>query len=231
MFGSKFLIVMLTMAIPILIACDTHQPTQDSAVNETITLPQPAEDGDISVEQALSQRRSIREYTGEPLTLEEVSQILWAAQGITLPSRGFRTSPSAGATFPLYIYVAVSNVTDLETGLYLYHPGGHELQKVSAEDKKETIYAAGLRQSALQEGACTFVITGDYQRTTGRYGERGVRYVHNEVGHVGQNIHLQAEALGLGTVVVGAFNNDDIINGLNLPDNKDPFYLMPVGRK
>lgn len=193
-------------------------------------FPQPRHDSAISIEETLLKRRSVRDYTGEPLTLQEVSQLLWAAQGITDP-RGLRTAPSAGATYPLETYVVVGDVENLTKGVYRYHLPKHELVKVLDGDLRAELAAAALGQRWVREGAINIVLTAIYERTTARYGDRGIRYVHMEVGHVGQNIHLQAVALGLGTVVIGAFRDDQVKEILHLPKDEHPLYIMPVGRK
>lgn len=199
--------------------------------NQITPLPEPALTSDYSVEEALKNRRSIRRYTDEPVDLPTVSQILWAAQGITHEQRGYRTSPSAGATFPLEIYLVAGNVDDLPQGLYRYDPQEHHLISMAEGDLRSDLSAAALGQTPVRDGAFVVIIAADYDRTTGRYGERGIRYVHMEVGHVGQNIHLQAESLGLGTVVIGAFNDSDVKRILHLPADIEPLYLMPLGKK
>ncbi|MBT9149799.1 MAG: SagB/ThcOx family dehydrogenase [Dehalococcoidia bacterium] len=199
------------------------------AVADVIKLPEPRHDGDVSVEATLLKRRSVRDYTGEALTLQEVSQLLWAAQGITDP-RGLRTAPSAGATYPLEILLVVGDITNLPQGVYRYKPHEHKLVKVLEGDLRAKLAHAALGQTWVREGAINIIITAIYERTTRRYGDRGIRYVHMEVGHVGQNIHLQAVALNLGTVVVGAFRDDQVKKILNLPPDEHPLYIMPVGR-
>jgi len=194
-----------------------------------IKLPEPRYRSDISIEEALLKRRSIRDYTGEPLTLQEVSQLLWAAQGITDP-RGFRTAPSAGALYPLEVYVVVGDVENLAVGVYRYNPHEHELVKVLDGDKRADLAKAAVGQSCVEEAAIDIVITGVYERTTKKYGERGVRYVHIEVGHAAQNVCLQATAMGLGAVTVGAFYDDQVGEILNIMKGEQPLYIIPIGR-
>jgi len=195
-----------------------------------IRLPEPRYDSDVSVEQSLLRRRSIRSYRAEPLTLQETSQLLWAAQGIT-DARGFRTAPSAGALYPLELYVVAGDVENLASGIYKYKPGKHELALVIAGDRRSELAEAALGQSAVEEGALVIVFTAVYGRTTDKYGERGIRYVHIEVGHAAQNLCLQATAMGLGAVTIGAFHDDQVSELLNLPGNEQPLYVIPVGRK
>jgi SagB-type dehydrogenase family enzyme len=195
-----------------------------------IGLPQPRYRGDVSLEEALLQRRSVREYTGEPLTLEEISQLLWAAQGITDP-RGFRTAPSAGGLYPLEVYLVAGEVAGLEAGVYKYRPQEHSLIRVVVGDRRENLCTAALGQVWVREAAADIVILAVYERTTVKYGDRGIRYVHLEAGHAAQNVCLQATALGLGTVTVGAFYDDEVQAVLGAPKNEKPLYVMPVGRK
>lgn len=195
-----------------------------------LKLPEPHYDGNVSIERALRERRSVRDYAGEPMTLTEVSQVLWAAQGVTGPN-GERTAASAGALYPLEVYVVVGNVTEMPEGVYRYRPHQHALAKISGRDVRAKLAAAALNQNFIADAAINLVFTAVFERTTGYYGKRGEQYVHAEVGHAAQNVHLQAAAMGLGTVVVGAFDDDRVIQILDLPRNERPLYLMPMGRK
>jgi len=197
---------------------------------QEIRLPEPAKDGEMSVEKAISQRRSTRSFKDEPITLDHVSQILWAAQGITEEQRKFRTAPSAGATYPLEVFLVSGMVEGLEPGVFRYMTLNHSLSNVLDGDKRQDLYAQALRQPAIISAPAVVVIAGVFKRTTGRYGSRGEQYVYMEVGHVGQNIHLQAESLGLGTVVIGAFDDSGVQRVLGLPRDMIPFYIMPMGK-
>ena len=181
----------------------------------------------MSVEQVLKERRSIRSYEDQDLTLDELAQLLWAAQGIT-GGGGKRTAPSAGSLYPLEIYAVVGEVAELEPGVYRYEPVGHELDKVKAGDLRAELAQAALGQMWIQRAPLVLVVVAHYERTAWKYGDRGTRYVHIEVGHVGQNIYLQAHALGLGTVMVGAFTDGQVRNLLGVEG--DPLAIMPVGR-
>ena len=205
-------------------------PTPSTEQETTIRLPEPRYESDVPIEQSLLQRRSIRSYTGEPLTLQEVSQLLWAAQGITNP-RGFRTAPSAGALYPLEVYVVCGQVEDLTSGVYRYEPGEHQLVRIMDGDRRAELARAALGQSCVEEGAIAIVFTAVYDRTTAKYGDRGISYVHIEVGHAAQNLCLQATALGLGVVTVGAFYDEKVTKLLNLLEAEQPLYIIPVGRK
>ncbi len=194
-----------------------------------VALPEPSVESNYSIEQTLQQRRSVRSFTNQAIQIADVSQLMWAAQGITESSRGFRTSPSAGATFPMEIYVVVTMVGELEHGLYHYQIGKHTLEQKISGDLRGPLLESALMQEWLSQAAAIIVVCADYSRTTARYGERGIRYVHMEAGHVGQNLALQAVALGLGTTMVGAFYDEQLSEILNLPQSLDPLYIIPVG--
>jgi SagB-type dehydrogenase family enzyme len=196
---------------------------------DMIELPDVITDGDISLERAISLRRSVRAYRDAPLTLSELGQLLWSAQGVT-NERGFRTAPSAGATFPLEMFVMVNNVGNLAKGIYHYDPFDHSLELIRKEDVAEPLFGACLSQSMILEGGAVLIFTAVYERTTARYGDRGERYILNEVGHASQNVHLQAAALDLGTVVIGAYRDDEVEDVLRLGDQHKVLYLMPVGK-
>ena len=196
---------------------------------QVVSLPDPVRDGGVSLERALSARESVREFTSSSLTLGEVSQLLWSAQGETRRDGG-RTAPSAGALYPLEIYVVVGAVESLEPGIYRYRPERHDLLAVGAGDHRSQLASAALSQSWMRDAAIMIVVAAQYARTTGKYGERGRKYVHMEVGHTAQNVYLQATALGLGTTFVGAFNDNQVKGIIGLPAAEHPLGIMPVGR-
>ena len=197
---------------------------------QVVNLPEPQPKGSISLEESLRQRRSIREYTEAALSLKDISQLLWAGQGV-VNSGGKRTAPSAGALYPLKLYVAAGNVESLSKGVYKYQPNSHKLVQTDTTDRRRELYKAALEQIWVKNASAVIVITAAYQRTTSKYGERGIRYVHIEVGHVAQNIYLQANSLGLGTVIVGAFDDRDVQTSLKLPSEERVLALMPIGKK
>jgi SagB-type dehydrogenase family enzyme len=205
----------------------TLPPEQEGII---IKLPEPRYDSDVSIEQSLLRRRSIRSYSGESLTLQELSQLLWAAQGVTDP-KGFRTAPSAGALYPLELYVVAGDVQDLSPGVYRYDPDEHELLRTIEGDKRLELAEAAVWQDFVGEGAIVIVFTAVYERTSGKYGDRGIRYVHMEAGHAAQNLCLQATAMDLGVVTVGAFYDEEVVELLGLPEDEHPLYIIPVGRK
>ena len=198
---------------------------------DTLKLPKPKTKGDVSLEETIARRRSVRAIARRPLSLEQVSQILWCAQGITGKDGVKRASPSAGATYPMEIFIAVGeeSVTGLDAGVYRYVPDGHALVRTREGDVRKQVAAAALGQQFLAQAPLDVLIAADFRRTTGRYRERGIRYVHMEVGHIGQNIYLQAESLGLGTVAVGAFEDEKVAEAFGLPRELEALYLMPVG--
>jgi len=224
--------LLLLLLLPALAGCTQATPALEPTTPEPVitALPQARLQSDVSLEETLVQRRSVREYTDEALTLEDVSQLLWAAQGIT-SERGGRTAPSAGALYPLEVYVVTGNVQNLAPGIYRYNPNEHELLKVRDGDVRGELAKAALDQTAVQESAMDIIISAVYERTTRKYGDRGVRYVHLEAGHAAQNICLQATALGLGTVTIGAFDDDWVKDLVGMPGNEALLYIIPVGEK
>lgn len=193
-----------------------------------LELPQPAVDGDVSLEAAVRERRSVREYSRQSLSLAEVGQLLWAAQGVTSKGGG-RTAPSAGALYPMELYLVAGNVESLPAGLYHYQPGGHRLQRLADGDLRKALAEAALDQAWVRRAPAVLVIAGVYERSAKKYGQRAHRYTHIETGHVAQNVYLQAEALGLGTVIVGAFEDAEVRKLLGLPTDHAPLALMPLG--
>jgi SagB-type dehydrogenase family enzyme len=203
---------------------------QMKSSGERVRLSTPRYRSATSMEEALLKRRSVREYSKSVLSLVEVSQLLWAAQGIT-GQNGSRTTPSAGALFPLEVYLVAGHVGGLSSGIYKYEPRGHELTLVMSGDKREDLYGATLEQESVRDGAAAIIIAAVYEPVTQKYGERGTRYVHMEAGHAAQNVYLQAVSLDLGTVVIGAFKDERIRKVLQMPSEESPLYIMPVGRK
>lgn len=205
-------------------------------VNGEIYLPLPRRLSSMTVDEAILLRRSIREYKAEPLTVDQLSMLLWAAQGITEPRYRFRAAPSAGATYPLELYVVigdggvkVGNGEYLPAGIYKYDVMKHALIPIKKGDYREELYRAALRQKWVRDAPINIVVCAVYERTTKVYGERGYRYVYMEVGHVGENVYLMATALHLGTVVIGAFYDDQVAKIVGAKPNEHPLYIIPVG--
>ncbi len=200
-----------------------------SEENVTVKMPQPQYESQSSLESTILKRRSVRNYADEPLTLSIISQLLWAAQGITHP-RGFRTAPSAGALYPLEIYIIAGKVTNLDAGIYKYKPRGHELLKIIEGDKRTELYRVALRQRPIKDAPVILVFCAVYKRTTGKYRKRGIRYILIEIGHSSQNVCLQAVSLDLGTVTLGAFNDKKVSEVIGCKENEHPLYIMPIGK-
>lgn len=188
----------------------------------TIALPRPVDRG-MTLARALEARRSVRDFSPRPLSEIEMSQLLWAAQGIT-HGDGYRTAPSAGALYPLETYVATS------AGFFHYVPRGHRLARLGDRDLRAAMQRAALGQPVIGSAPAVFVLAAIYRRTAAKYGpERGVRYAHIEAGHAAQNLLLEAAALGLGAAPVGAFDDAALARALGLPAEQAPLYLLPVG--
>jgi SagB-type dehydrogenase family enzyme len=197
---------------------------QEKSGGENIKLPSPRYDGHVSIEKTLLERRSIRSYKEESLTLNELSQILWAAQGITEPRRGLRTAPSARALYLLEVYVLPGNVTNLPMGIYKYQPQTHELIKMENGDKKAELFKA-VGQAPIKNAPVALVISGLSDKA------QRPNWMYLEAGHAAQNVYLQAVSLKLGTVVMAGFKDEEVRKVLNLSEKEQPLYIMPIGKK
>ena len=193
---------------------------------ESLRLPEPHLQGELA--QTMQQRRSVREFAPKPLSLETVARLLWAAQGISSPD-GLRTAPSGGALYPLELHLVAGQVAGLPAGSYGYDPAEHGLTGTVRGDLRPALARAALNQSWIADAPAAVVIAAVPRRSTRKYGERGIRYVHIEVGHAGQNLLLQATAVGLGGTVVGAFDDAAVQRLLELPDGEHPLAILPVG--
>ena len=191
-------------------------------MGEIITLSKPNQSGSMPLEEAIAIRRSRRDFLPKPLSLEQIGQLTWAAQGQDAHS-SYRTAPSAGATYPLELFV----VTD--DGLFRYLPAKNSLEKLISQDLRAALASAAWGQKFVEAAPLTLVFAAEFSRTTNHYGKRGIRYVYMEVGHAAQNVHLQAEVLGLGSVAVGAFDDSSVSKVLSLPKNLEPVYMVTVG--
>jgi SagB-type dehydrogenase family enzyme len=198
-------------------------------MSELINLPKPNQDGSMSLEKAIAVRRSRRNFLPQSLTLEQISRLTWAAQGQEAGS-SYRTAPSAGATYPLELFIVTGD------GLFHYLPAKHALEKLIGQDLRAELSAAAWGQEFIEAAPLTIVFAAEFSRTTNHYGKRGIRYVYMEAGHAAQNVHLQAEALGLGSVAVGAFDDASVSKVLSLPavrrpaeKNLEPVYMVTVG--
>jgi SagB-type dehydrogenase family enzyme len=194
-----------------------------------IQLPEPRTQGSMPLETAIQLRRSIRNFAQTPLALADVGQLLWSAQGITLGA-GLRAAPSAGALYPLEVDLVAVRVVGIEPGVYRYIPKTHTLVRRAPGDKGATLGAAALHQGCVSQASAVVVLSAVYERTTRKYGQRGIRYVHAEAGHAAQNVCLQAVALQLGTVHIGAFHDEEVSRVLQLADDEKPLVLLPIGK-
>lgn len=201
----------------------------DSGKPVSIDLPEPVLKGPVSLEEALLERRSLREYSSEALKLADIGQLLWAAQGIT-DSGFYRTAPSAGALYPLEVFLIAGNISGLDPGVYRYQPKSHSLVMHMPDDVRKTLYKAALNQESIKSAPCVIVITGVMERTRSKYGSRAERYVYMEAGHAAQNLLLQSTALDLAGVVIGAFEDTATANALKLK-KEVPLYLIPIGKR
>jgi SagB-type dehydrogenase family enzyme len=226
--SRRALLIFAAAAIAAIPWGDSHAADKRSKLMEnivpgkTIDLPKPARTGP-ALEETLEKRRSVRQFAAKPLALPEISQLLWAGQGKTREWGG-RTAPSAGALYPLELYVV------LKEGIFHYRPEGHKLTAVAAGDARGPLASAALNQGCVGTAPAVFAIAAVYGRTAAKYRDRAPRYVHMEAGHAGQNIMLEAAALGLGSVPVGAFQDDAVKRVLGLPADQAPLLLIPVGR-
>ena len=216
-------LIPLSAFVAALIALGCGRQAASSGAPAQVALPGAAAVGKMSVEEAIGKRRSVRRFADKALTIEQISQLAWAAQGITEPGRGLRAAPSAGATYPLEMYVVKKD------GVFRYLPQGHALEQLSNQDRRGDLAQAALGQGSVRNAPVSFVFAAVYQRTRSRYGDRAERYVHMEAGHAAENIHLQAVALGLGSVPVGAFDDGEVGKVLGLPDDQAAIYIIPVG--
>lgn len=237
------LVILATIVLfPTVVLCQRSSDVGGQADTLAVQLPPPQFDGRCSVEKALATRRSVRSFKDESLSIATLSQLVWAAQGMTQKmdappgwswgtwQGGKRTAPSAGALYPLELYVLVGKIDGLKPAVYRYKPQTHELLNVGAGDKRSELATAAMGQKWIEDAPCVFVVGAVYKRTEAKYGERAPRYVHNEVGLAVENFCLQAVALDLGTTIVGAFKDDEVKKVLRMPAEEQPLAIVPVGK-
>ena len=195
-----------------------------------IFLPKDFIKGKLSVFDSIKTRRSIRDYSKQPVSLKELSTLLFATQGITSDYK--RAAPSAGALYPMETYLVVNYVAGLEKGLYHYLAQEHSLEIVKLGDFAQEIKEKCLNQAPLEDAAVDFIWTAVSERTTQKYGERGIRYIFIEVGHISENLYLQGNSMGLGVVSIGAFDDQAINEFLGVDPKKETVvYINAVGKK
>jgi SagB-type dehydrogenase family enzyme len=219
----------LTAAGAALAAAPARSARAQAGPGPAIKLPDVRRQGAMSLEAALWARRSTRALSRDSISLADVGQLLWAAQGVNRLD-GHRTAPSAGATYPLELYVLAARVHDLPAGTYHYKPASHELESVAAGDRLPELVTTATRQTWIADAAIVVVFAGAFDRTAGRYRDRAERYVAIEVGAAGQGLYLEAAALRLGTTMVGSFQDSTLARVVGLPAGQRPMAVMPVGR-
>lgn len=198
--------------------------------DQEIALAEPSVQGEVSVEQAIRQRRSVREFGPISLTMTEISQLAWAAQGVTDPARGYRAAPSAGATYPIEIDFLITGSDVVEDGVYRYEVEKHALVRRLTGDRRREVYEVALQQNSILQAPVLMLVSGKLARTEARYGERAPRFMYMEAGHVAQNVSLQATALGIDMVVVGAFRDAELARVIQLETGEQPLYILPLGK-
>jgi len=203
----------------------------DERMNHRMNLPKPRLIGSVSVEEAIKHRRTIRSYLSRPISTEQLSQLFWAAQGKTEDGGYKRSSPSGGALYPMDVYAVVGDngVHGLNAGIYRYDPHNHAALLVTEGDIRLDVARVSYSQMWMARAPLNLVITSEYRRITIKYGSRGERYAMIEAGHIGQNIFLQAEALGLRAGIVGAFHDKDVIRVMKINRLHEPLLILPVG--
>lgn len=223
------------LVLGVALACGSQDASEHAGGRDAIAaaapvkLPAPGRVGRVSLEQALEARRSVRHYTAQAVSMPHTAQLLWAAQGITEPVRGLRTAPSAGGRFPIEVDVVITGVGGLGDGIYRYAPKGHTLTLRRSGDLRRVIHDAALQQDPILSAPLLVVLSGVVARTEARYGDRAGRYVLMEAGHVAQNVLLQAAALGLAAVSIGAAEDAALSEALGLSPGEQPIYVIAVG--
>lgn len=197
---------------------------QDAAQPEKRVLPKVSDKGAISLEELLWKRQSTHAFTAQVPSWEQIGQMLWAAQGVNRPNEKKRTVPSAGATYPLEMYVI------LPEGIYHYLPNEHAAVQTKKGNPWEELLKAGFKPASVYHSPCVFVIGAEFERTSKRFGDEATRYVYLEGGHAAQNLLLQAEALGLSTVPIGVALNQQVCDLLGIPKEQKPIYVIATGQ-
>jgi SagB-type dehydrogenase family enzyme len=225
------LLILIFIFINLITSSLALSETLKTRASTSVKLPKQKTSGKKSLEELIHARRSKRRYSSGPLTIEQISQILWAAQGITSNNGRYRSTPSAGALYPIETYINISNVKQLASGLYKYEPQNHNLKIINSKDLKKKIHRFALKQSSVLGAQAIIIISSTPNKTKIKYGSKTMKYIFIEAGCIAQNIYLQSEALGLGTVLIGAFNQERIKREFKLSENEVPIYIMPIGKK
>lgn len=202
---------------------------QEARLSKPVELPERQPSTWRPVEHLLARRRSVREFANEALSLGELGRLLWAAQGIT-DEAGLRTAPSAGALYPLELMLVAGRVEGLSASIYRYRPHAHSLESVAKGDVRRSLARAAFNQNWMAGAPAILAFSAVMDRTVVKYGPRAFQYVCMEVGHCAQNVYLEAQSLGLATVMVGAFDDVDVRAVLRLTADETPLALMPLGQ-
>lgn len=213
----------ITICVLLLICLCYAQPANINRQYETIKLPRPDTEGQVTVAQAIKHRRNIRNFTSEPLRLDQIAQLAWAAQGITDEKTGSRAAPSAGAIYPMQLHIV------LPDGLYRYNPESHSITKTVNKDIRRNLHLAAFSQSIVSKALCSFVISGSARKIEAKYRNKGERFICLEAGHIAQNLQLQAVALGLGSATIGALDSKNVAKVCKLDPLQEPLYIICVG--
>lgn len=216
MYKKRILFLILILTVIIL-------PAEAGAKMKIMQLQKSIAASSIRLHDAIQKRRSVRDFSAKPLNVKQISSLLWAAQGITNVSHGLRAAPSAGALYPLELYVVKAD------GVWHYLVRQHALEQTNTDDVRTNLSVAALLQREVALAPVDIVIAANYAGTIRKYGKRGRRYVHIEVGHAAQNILLETQALGLAAVTIGAFEDNAVHDILHLPDNQVALYIIPIG--
>ncbi len=217
---NKAILIIILLFAALLFFYESGTVNELRVLNKT-SLPPPSFYSNYSVEQAILNRESIREYTDESLSLQEISQLLWSGQGIT--HNNYRAAPSAGALYPYELYIVD------EVGVYHYVPENHSLELIMREDIRKELGVVAYNQEHVSNAGLIIVFAGIYEREMEKYGSRGIIYTHIEAGHIAENILLQAVAMNLGACPVGSFSPDKVRNIMNLPKNHEIIYMITAG--
>jgi SagB-type dehydrogenase family enzyme len=208
-------------------------PYKEYPGSRRIDLPRPEPGRNISLDEVLRRRTSVRDYSDEPISLAHLSYLLWASTGIQRIEMGyeFRTAPSAGALYPIDTYVVANNVLDLEQGLYHYAIRAHGLEELRLGDLRLDTAKAALGQGICYDAAAVLVWTAVFERSKWKYEQRGYRYIFMDAGHIAQNLYLAATSQALGVCTVGALFDDEL-NALLGVDGvqESAIYMAAIGR-
>lgn len=227
---NRRLLPVALITATMLTACAADDPAPEPSpppLSPAVVLPSPELPGDATLADLIEGRRSTREYTTQPVSLDQVAGLLWAGYGVQ-PDGG-RTVPSAGGRYPMTLYLVTGNVTGLDTGCYRYDPAGNQLLPHRTGDLRVGLASASLDQEAIADAPVGIVVAGSPDRLRDRYGDRSERFAMIEAGHIGQNLALAAEALGLGMVTIGAFDDAQVAGVLGVPADEQVYYVIPVG--